>query len=87
MAHAQSPPYKSIRRYTGMAELSEREYRRLFPKVGQPWRTDDLQYLCEWWGRDDALSLAYALGRPPWSLQRTVSRLRREGADVPYIRG
>lgn len=76
-----------LRRYAGLSEIPPGEWLSYFPNTAKPWKQRDLQYLADWWGKDDALSLAYALGRPPWSLQRMVCQLRRTGvAQVAYQR-
>jgi hypothetical protein len=76
-----------LARYRGLADIDPREYKSYFPKNGRPWSASDTKYLLEWWGKDDVLSLSYALGRPPWGLQRQICKLRRHGIQgIPYLR-
>lgn len=75
-----------LKRYRGLEDIPESEWDDFFPNTDKPWSQEDLEYLIEWWGKDDVVSLAYALGRPPWGLQRTVSRLRKRGVHISYQR-
>ncbi|MCL6455069.1 MAG: hypothetical protein K6T78_15790 [Alicyclobacillus sp.] len=76
-----------LARYRGLADIPPEEYHTFFPKTDKPWSIADRQYLLEWWGKDDILSLSYAIGRPPWSLQREICRLRKHGiVAIPYLR-
>lgn len=75
-----------LRRYAGLSQIPPGEWLAYFPNTGKPWKQRDLQYLADWWGKDDVLSLAYALGRPPWGLQREVCKMRRQGAEIEYQR-
>lgn len=77
----------TVANYPGLAEIPLNEWHSFFPLSGTPWSKEDRAYLVAWWGKDDVLSLAYALGRPPWALQREVSRLRtKEHVAIPYQR-
>lgn len=75
-----------VARYAGLAEIDPDEWFEYFPKTGKEWSDEDRDYLIEWWGREDVMSLAYALERPPWGLQREVCRLRRAGVSITYLR-
>ncbi|WDL97827.1 hypothetical protein [Alicyclobacillus sp. ALC3] len=75
-----------LQRYTGLSEIAPGEWLTYFPNTGKPWKQRDLKYLAEWWGKDDVLSLAYALGRPPWGLQREICKMRRQGVEIAYQR-
>lgn len=77
----------AVAEYPGLAEIPLAEWRDFFPESGHPWSREDRAYLMAWWGKDDILSLAYALGRPPWALQREVSRIRKhDPAAIPRQR-
>jgi len=78
--------YEILSRYSGLSDISEGEWESYFPNNGKPWRKRDLQYLATWWGKDDVLSLSYALGRPPWNLQRAVCQMRARGIEIVYLR-
>ncbi|MEK4750376.1 DNA-entry nuclease [Niallia sp. FSL W8-0177] len=41
---------------------------------GKPYTQSDLEYLCKFWGFDEAKSLAFALGRPEHSLASKVNQ-------------
>jgi len=75
-----------LARYRGLADIAPDEWLDFFPQTGDEWSREDQEYLIAWWGKDDVMSLAYALGRPPWGLQREVCRLRREGWRIEYLR-
>ena len=75
-----------LARYRGLSDISPDEWYEFFGKTAEPWSDEDREYLVEWWGRDDVLSLSYALERPPWGLQREVCRLRRMGVEIAYLR-
>ncbi|WDL96386.1 hypothetical protein [Alicyclobacillus sp. ALC3] len=75
-----------LQRYTGLSEIDPGEWMTYFPNTGKPWKQRDLKYLADWWGKDDVLSLAYALGRPPWGLQREICKMRRQGVEIAYQR-
>lgn len=47
------------------------------PNHGKPYTQSDLEYLCKFWGVDEAKSLAFALGRPEHSLASKVNSLRK----------
>jgi hypothetical protein len=47
------------------------------PNHGKTYTQSDLEYLCKYWGVDDAKSLAFALGRPEHSLAAKVNELRK----------
>lgn len=76
-----------LARYAGLADIPPDEWYEFFPNTGKPWTKSEREYLVQWWGKDDILSLSYALGRPPWGLQREVSRLRKAGVHIGYQRG
>ena len=80
------PGSKQINRYAGIADILPEEYYEYFYNVAERWTTEDLEYLCEWWGRTSTAELALAVGRPPWSLQRKISELRKRGVKIPYQR-
>ena len=80
------PTAKLVARYHGLADITPEEWSEFFPKNAKEWTDEDRDYLVAWWGKDDTMSLAYALGRPPWNLQREICRLRREGHDIEYLR-
>lgn len=75
-----------LSRFRGLSDIAPDEWFDYFPKTGEAWTDEDREYLVAWWGRDDVMSLAYALERPPWGLQREVCRLRREGVRIAYLR-
>ncbi len=75
-----------LARYRGLSDIAPDEWYEFFGKTAEPWSDEDREYLVEWWGRDDVLSLSYALERPPWGLQREVCRLRRMGVEIAYLR-
>jgi len=75
-----------LARYQGLADIAPDEWLDYFPQTGDEWSREDREYLIAWWGKDDVMSLAYALGRPPWGLQREVCRLRRLGVKIAYLR-
>lgn len=77
---------RTLARYEGLADVPVADWASYFPNAGVPWNAADRAYLIAWWGKDAILSLAYALGRPPWVLQREVSRLRKTGVAIAYQR-
>ena len=62
--------------YPPLREISADEWDEVFDRQGKAWTTGDDAYLREWYGRDSTMSVAYALGRCPWSVQ---DRARRVG--------
>lgn len=75
-----------LSRYSGLWDIPPASWYSYFPKTGVSWSVEDRQYLIDWWGKEDVMTLAYALERPPWGLQREVSRLRKEGVKIAYLR-
>lgn len=75
-----------LARYRGLSDIPPEEWLDFFPNTDQTWTPEDENYLLDWWGIDDVMDLAYALGRPPWGLQRQVCKLRKEGFEIDYIR-
>lgn len=55
--------------------IPESEWDDFFPNMAKPWYPSEIRYLREWYGREDTLSLSYALGRTPWSLASMANRL------------
>ncbi|WP_436663582.1 hypothetical protein ACOALA_03970 [Alicyclobacillus acidoterrestris] len=76
----------NIKHHPALQEITDEEWDEYFPKTGTEWTTLDMQYLVDWWGKDDIISLSYALERPPWDLYRVIQKLRKEGHDIPYLR-
>lgn len=72
--------------YRGLTDIAPGEWSDFFPNDGKGWSPPDRSYLIERWGHDDTMSLAYALGRAPWNLQREVCRLRKQGVEIAYLR-
>ncbi len=80
------PTQRLAARYHGLADIPPDEWFDFFPNTGEEWTEEDREYLLAWWGKDDVMSLAYALGRPPWGLQREICRLRKDGVEIAYLR-
>lgn len=63
-------------RYRKILEaIPKSEWDEFFPNSAKPWTPTDVDYLLDWYGRDDTLSLAYALGRTPWSVSEMARKL------------
>ena len=79
--------HHSSNHYSALDGIAPDEWDDIFDRVGQPWDSDEDEYLREWYGRDDIVSLSYALGRTPWTVVRRYNQLTQlERQPVPVRR-
>lgn len=70
--------------YSALDGIAPEEWNEIFDRVGEPWDIDEDEYLLDWYGRDEIVSLSYALGRTPWTVVRRYNQLtKREKQPLP----
>lgn len=82
-----------MRGYPELDNIPKEEWGDFFFNASQPWNKEDLDYLVEWYEKDNLLNLSYALGRTPATLISTTVKIRQGKMKyrndnmqyVPYI--
>lgn len=89
------------RRFPVIKDITEDEWDDFFPPITdprKPWPDEDIEYLQKWFGKIHIMEIAYALGKPPWTVinyatkhgiftgRNDNKRARAEGQNVPYVK-
>ncbi len=67
---------REIERWPALRDIPSDEIFTLFDRQGLAWEKEEIDYLRDWYGKEDTLSLAYALGRTPNSISQKFKRLQ-----------
>lgn len=70
---------KLLKKYPNLREIPESEWLEWFPKMNKPWTVSEERYVRTYYGVDDNYSLAYALGRTPWSIRAKANHMGLNG--------
>lgn len=64
-----------LKHYPPLQDIEPDEWDEVFHRASQPWEPEEDEYVREWYGREPALTTAYALGRTPWTVQQRARKL------------
>lgn len=64
-----------LQHYPPLREISAEDWDEVFHRQGKAWKSSEDAYLRDWYGRESTMTLAYALGRCPWSVQERARKL------------
>lgn len=68
-----------LRRFPALRLIPLSEWDEFFEREGQPWTLEEEVYVEQWFGLEDTMSIAYALGRLPRSIRSKAWRLGVRG--------
>lgn len=70
---------KLLKKYPQLSEIPADEWPEWFPMHNKPWSDEEADYLRTYYEIDDNYSIAYALGRLPWSIRAKANLLGLHG--------